>query len=141
MSTEEQQDLKQKYYREAMRYMDNAKECLSKAKKEDGYYNHKKYVRMACGTAYSGMLVALDCFLMLRDIHKPTSKERKSIEYYQRNITQIDKKMLNGLNTAYTVLHLNGYYDGVKNANVIKEGFDEAMRIIEKIKPLHTLSV
>ena len=83
MSIEEQQELKTKYYREAMRYMDNAKECLSKAKKED------------------------------------------------------DKKMLNEINSAYLILHLSGYYDGNKNAAVIKEGFDEAYKVIEKIRPLH----
>jgi hypothetical protein len=30
---------------------------------------------------------------------------------------------------------LFGYYDGVQNATVVKEGFDEAYRIIDKIKP------
>jgi len=54
MSIQEQQTLKEKYYGEAIRYMNNARECLTKAKKEDGYYQDQKYVRMACGTAYSG---------------------------------------------------------------------------------------
>jgi len=136
MSIQEQQTLKEKYYREAIRYMDNAKECLTKAKKEDGYYNDPKYVKMACGTAYSGLLVALDGFLILKGFHKPTAKDRKSIEYYQSNITKIDKKMLNTLNSAYKILHLWGYYDGVENATVVKSGFDEAYKIIEKIKPI-----
>jgi len=137
MSVKEQQQTKEKYHSEAMRYMDNAKDCLLKAKKENGYYQDKKYVKMACGTAYSGMLVALDCFLILRGIAKPkTAKERKSIEYYQKNITKIDKKMLDTLNTAYKVLHLWGYYDGIEKASIINEGFDEAYTIIDKIKPL-----
>ena len=135
MSTQDQQELRIKYYSEAMRYMDNATECLKKAKKEDGYYNDPKYVRMACGTAYSGLLIALDCFLILKGVHKPTAKERKSIEYYQKNITKIDQKMLNGLNTAYKILHLWGYYDGIEKATVVKDGFDEAYKIIEKVKP------
>jgi hypothetical protein len=116
--------------------MDNAKECLKKAKKEGSYYNDQKYVRMACGTAYSGVLVALDCFLILKGMHKPTAKERKSFEYYQKNITRIDQKMLNGLNCAYKILHLSGYYDGIEKVSVVKDGFDEAYKIIEKIKPL-----
>jgi hypothetical protein len=135
MSIEEQQKLKAKYYSEAMRYMDNAKECLKNAKKEDGYYTDKKYVKMACGTAYSGMLVALDYFLKLKGINKPKGKERKSIEYYQENLAIQDKKMLNNLNSAYQILHLSGYYDGMNKASVIKDGFDEAYKIIEKIKP------
>jgi len=135
MSVQEQQSVKQKYYREAIRYMENAGECLKKAKKESGYYNDQKYVRMACGTAYSGMLVALDGFFILKGIHKPNSKERKPIEYYQKNIARIDQKMLNGLNSAYKILHLLGYYDGIEKATVVNDGFEEAYKIIERIKP------
>ena len=135
MSIQEQQELKEKYYGEAMRYMENARECLKNAKKEGGYYQDRKYVRMACGTAYSGMLIALDGFFILQGLHKPTAKERKSIEYYQKNITNLDRKMLSTLNSAYHILHLSGYYDGIEKAIVVKAGFDEAYKIIEKIKP------
>ena len=135
MSIQEQQELREKYYGEAIRYMDNAGECLKKAKKEDNFYNDKKYVKMACGTAYNGMLVALDCFLLLKGIDKPKGKSRKSIEYYQSNIAKIDRKMLNYLNGAYEILHLWGYYDGIGSVNVVKEGFEYANTIIEKIKP------
>ena len=68
MSIIEQQRLKEKYYGDAIRYINNAKDCLKKAQKEGMYYQDQKYVRMACGTAYSGMLVALDGFLQLKDI-------------------------------------------------------------------------
>ena len=133
MSTQEQ--IREKYYNEAIRYMDNAKECLSKAKKEDKFYHDPKYVKMACGTAYSGLLVALDGFLVLKGMEKPKGKSRKSIEYYQSSITTIDKKLLDYLNGAYYILHLSGYYDGNNNVTVIKEGFDLAYKIIGKIKP------
>ena len=135
MSIQEQQSVKQKYYSEAIRYMDNAKENLQKAGKEDKFYNDKKYVKAACGIAYSGLLVALDGFLILKGINKPNRKVRKSIEYYQENIAGIDKKMLNYLNSAYNILHLSGYYDGIQSVNVIKEGFDHAYTLIERIKP------
>ena len=72
---------------------------------------------------------------MLKGIDKPTKKQRKSIEYYQSNITKIDKKMLLYLNNAYNILHLSGYYDGINDAIVVKRGFDEAYKIIDKIKP------
>ena len=135
MSIQEQEAVKETYYSEAVRYMDNAKEDLKMAKKEGSYYRDPKYVRRACGTAYSGMLVALDGFLILKGINKSTKKQRKSIEYYQSNITKIDKKMLDYLNSAYKILHLFGYYDGVEDAVVVKRGFDEAFKIIDKIKP------
>ena len=53
MSIREQEELKQSYYSEAMRYMDKAKEYLKNAKKEDEFYQDKKYVKTACGTAYN----------------------------------------------------------------------------------------
>ena len=135
MSISEQEALKETYYSEAVRYMDNANEYLKKAKKEDNYYHDQKYVKTACGVAYSGLLVALDGFLMLRGMGKPKGKQRKSIEYYQSNITKIDKKLLDYLNNAYKILHLWGYYDGIESVSIIKEGFDEAYKIINKIKP------
>ena len=47
MSIQEQQELKEKYYAEAIRYMNNAKECLIKAQKKDNNYQDAKYVKMA----------------------------------------------------------------------------------------------
>ena len=135
MSVVEQEFVKEQYYSEAIRYMDNAKESLKSAKKDGNYYHDKKYVKTACGTAYNGLLVALDGFLMLKGIGKPKGKQRKSIEYYQSNITKIDKKMLDSLNSAYQILHLWGYYDGIEKVDVVKSGFDDAYSIIDKIKP------
>ena len=135
MSVQEQQQTKEEYYNEAMRYMDNAKEYLKSAKKAGNFYHDPKYVRTACGTAYNGVLIALDCFLILKGIHKPTGKEGKSIEYYQRNIAKLDKKILDYLDSAYKILHLSGYYDGIKDVSVVSAGFKHANTIIEKIKP------
>ena len=135
MSIQEQQELREKYYNEAMRYMDNAGEYLKNAKKEGSFYRDPKYVRTACGTAYIGVLVALDGFLILKGMNKPTKKERKSIEYYQKNLGKLDKKMLDYLNVTYKILHLSGYYDGIESVKVVKEGFNFAHAIIEKIKP------
>ena len=137
MSIQEQQQVKVRYYNDAMRYMDNAAECLQKANKEGRFYLDPKYVRMACGTAYSGVLIALDGFLLLKGVEKPKGKNRKSIEYYHDNLGRLDRKMLNYLNSVYKILHLSGYYDGIENVNVIKEGFNDAKIIIDKIKPLN----
>jgi uncharacterized protein (UPF0332 family) len=136
MSPSEQTEIKREYYSEAIRYMENDKDCLKKAKKENDYYNDAKYVRMACGTAYNGVLIALDGFLVLRGVHTPDGKKlRKSIEHYQSSITKIDKAMLKTLNSAYKILHLYGYYDGIEDARVVSAGFDNAYKIIDKIKP------
>ena len=134
MSVRELEELQEKHYSEAMRFMDNAKECLEKAQKDGNYYRDTKYVKMACGTAYSGVLTGLDGYLALKGI-RTDKKVRKTIEYYQYNLAKLDKKMLDHLIGAYNILHLSGYYDGIQNVNVVKEGFVEAKTLIDKIKP------
>jgi len=136
LSVQEQQELNEKSYNEAIRYMDNAKGYLKQAQKEGNFYRDIKYVKTACGTAYSGVLVALDGFLQSKGIHTPDNRKvRKSVEYYQNNLAKLDKKMLDYLISAYKILHLYGYYDGINNVTVVKEGFATAKIIIDKIKP------
>jgi len=133
MSVVEQLELKTKYYNEALRYMDNAKQTLKEAGKEDNHYKDDKYVKTACGTAYNGVLKALDCYLMLKGIDIP--KGRKKVTFYEKKINGIDKKLGTHFNDIYEILHLNGYYDGLCNVKVIQEGFSVAYTVIEKIKP------
>ena len=120
-------------YLEAMRYIENAREDLKHAGKEDKFYVDPKYVKTACGTAYSGILFALDCLFNIKNI--PKRRGRKAIEYYQKNLSQIDKKLLKHLNSAYYVLHLEGYYEGQTSIGVINEGFKHALSIISALKP------
>jgi hypothetical protein len=133
MGIKEQKEVKEKYYNEAIRYMNNAKETLKKAGKEDNFYKDIKYVRTACGTAYSGVLLALDGYFLLKGVEK--TKGRKSIEFYQSSLSRIDKKLLNSYNATYESLHLAGYYDGTNFVPIIVAGFNEAYEIIKKIKP------
>jgi hypothetical protein len=120
-------------YKEAMRYIDNAEATLKLAGKEDNFYIDEKYIKSACGIAYLGVLKALDSLFDIKAV--PKKKGRKSIEYYQSNLTNIDKKLLNNLNNAYHVLHLDGYYEGINGVKIIEGGFDYAISIIEALKP------
>ena len=133
MGTAEQNDIRTAYYNEAIRYMDNAKETLKKAGKEEDIYQDEKYVKTACGIAYCAVLKALDGYLLLKDVKVP--KRRKSIEFYRNNIAKIDRKLMAYLNNTYTILHLDGYYDGIVYVDTISAGFKSAYFIIDKIKP------
>lgn len=135
MSIQEQQECRRAYYQEAIRYMDNAKETLQKACKEGNFYNDRKYVKTACGTAYNGVLTALDGYFLTKGIEKP-KKNRRTVAYYQEHIAQWDKKLLQYFNSVYETLHLWGYYDGILNATIIKAGFDDAYTVIGYVKPL-----
>lgn len=111
---------------EAKRYISNAKDILrEKAIKEDGYYKDRKYVRMAGHTAYSGVLVALDS--ILGDKKKKT---RKSVEWYQKELSVLDKKILSDFLAAYDILHLSMSYDGILRASVSSDGLQLAEKII-----------
>jgi len=141
MIREEQNKFLSKEYAEAIRYMDNAKEALRKAGKDGPNYIDPKYVKTACGTAYSGVLVALDAWFAIKEIPKLSRKKRKSIDYYTAHIVTIDKKLASSLLAAYNALHLSGYYDGITMIKIIDGGFDAAYEIIERIKPEHFVPV
>ena len=132
MSIQEQKALKEQYYKEAMRYIRNAKDTLKKTSIEyNTFYKDQKYTRTASGIAYLGVLKALDCYLMLKGI----ALKEKSIEMYRVQVGKIDKKVLAFLNGAYDALHLDGYYRGTTDKKIIQAGFENAQFIIDKIKP------
>ena len=111
---------------EARRHLANAKEILrEKAGKEDGYYLDKKYIKMAGHTAYTGVLLALDALL-----NNKKKKTRKSVEWYQVELSNIDQKITRSFADVYEILHLSMGYDGVQNAKVIIIGLQEAENII-----------
>jgi hypothetical protein len=119
-------------YKESMRYVDNARGFLKQAGKEDRNYQDVKYVHTACGTAYIGMLKALDFLFNIKKV--PKKRGRKSIEYYQGELSKIDKKLLNYLNNAYSILHIGGYYEGITEIKTIEAGFENAILVIDAIK-------
>lgn len=120
-------------YKESKRYIENAREDLKLAGKEENYYVDDKYVKSACGFAYSGILKALDFLFDIRKVQK--QRGRKSIEFYHTVLGSMDKKLLKHLNNAYTILHLDGYYDGITYIPTIESGLELAKTIIDTLKP------
>ena len=111
---------------EARRYLENAKSILSeKARKEDGRYLDKKYIKTAGHTAYTGVLVALDTLLS-----DETKRTRKSVEWYQKELSTLDKKITTSFSDVYEILHLAMSYNGIQNAKVVTIGMQEAEKII-----------
>jgi len=122
---------------ESYRYLANAKETIVKSPIEYGIYTDSKYVREAAGIAYLAALKALDVFFISKGMKK--AELPQSIEEYQ---TFIKKKIpLNGkLNSALTIvyqnLHIFAYYRGGIGMEMVKEGFDNARKVIEMISKL-----
>lgn len=122
----------QKCYDEAIRFWDNAHKELQLANKNGYVYQDVKHLQIACGTAYLAVIKAIQGIFLLRNI--PIPKRRASIEYYQKGLSSVDKKMLNSLNVAYHILHLDGYYGGLNDIRIMKIGFEEAKNIIGNLK-------
>ncbi len=125
-------------YTEAYRYLDNAKEILrTKAKKDGKFYDDAKYVRMACNTAYSGLLVALNDYFTQKGIKYPKPKGKRTqsinVDFYKQNLAKINKTKLKEFNEAYNFLHLFGGYDGSLAVITSKTGLEFAKSIIDWI--------
>jgi hypothetical protein len=115
---------------EARRHIDNAKDFLSNnAKKQDGLYHDKKYVKIAGHTAYTGILLALNEFL-----GEKNKKTPKSAEWYQYELSRVDKSLLAKFTTAYEILHINMGYQGSKSAKIASVGLAEAEKIIDWVE-------
>ena len=56
-------------YNEALRYIHNAEEILAnKANKNGMFYQDEKYCKMACGTAYNGVLMAIKEYIKKKNM-------------------------------------------------------------------------
>ncbi len=124
-------------YTEAMRYIHNAEEILAtKAKKNGMFYQDEKYCKMACGTAYSAVLLALKEYIKQKNfIIEKKPYQRIKIDNIKAALSEMkDYEMQNYLKSAYLILHIYGYYDGITEINTIHGGINVAKKIIEKIK-------
>ncbi len=122
--------------KEALRYLQNAKEILSKSRIEDNIYEDIKYVREACSTAYLAMLIAIDEYLIKHGVNE--KQLPKSVEGYRdmlkKYISVHNGKIYKSFEALYRELHIAGYYRGLLiDANVIKEVFKNAKSFIEKV--------
>ncbi|QRR02725.1 DUF5618 family protein [Dyadobacter sandarakinus] len=115
---------------EARRHIANAKDFLSNnAKKQDGLYQDKKYVKIAGHTAYTGILLVLNALL-----GEKNKKTPNSVEWYQSELSRVDKTLLAKFTTAYQVLHLDMGYQGTKSAKLASVGLKSAEQIIDWVE-------
>ncbi len=122
--------------REALRYLNNAKEILKSAPVEDDAYTDEKYVMEACGTAYIAILKAIDEYLLNKGLSK--KELPKSIDGYrkalQKYLTVHDGELTREFERLYEELHIAGYYRGLLgHVNVVKDTLKAAKKFIEKI--------
>jgi hypothetical protein len=123
--------------KEALRYLNNAKETLKSAPVEDGTFTDIKPVREACGTAYLAVLMAIDEYLLKIGIEQdrlPTSVAgyKKALQKY---VSIHDGKLLRTFDALYNELHIAGHYRGLlRQVSVVKEVFKSVKAFIEKLR-------
>jgi len=121
---------------EAIRYLENAQEVLSKSTIEDNRYIDVKYVKSACGIAYLGVLKAVDEYLLKKGL---TKKELpKKVEEYIKALKKYagvhNGKLIRQFHDIYDELHIAGYYRGdLHSVGAVKSAINTAKDFIEKI--------
>jgi hypothetical protein len=91
------------YITEARRYLANAKNILKNSKVENGFYRDVKYVRMACGVAYSGVLMTIDGYL-LKKAKRFGKGEEKALTIIEGSFQKLTKRCLN-ISTQRTIYY------------------------------------
>ena len=124
-------------HKEALRYLNNAKEILNKVPVEDNRYTDTKPVREAFGTAYLSILEAINEVLLKRGFSK--KELPKSVEGYrkalQKYVTIHNGKLLKDFEMLYDALHIAGYYRGlIYNVDAVKDYLKSTKTFIEKLK-------
>ena len=123
--------------REALKYLNNAKEILKSVPVEDNVYTNIKPVREAFGTAYLAVLEVINEFLMVKK--GLTKKELpKSVDAYRKVLQEYlavhNGKLMREFEMLYDALHIAGYYRGlIYDTSMVKEALKAAKTFIEKI--------
>lgn len=126
--------------KEAIRYIENAKEILSRSPIEGDSYVDIKYVRSACGTAYIGVLRAIEEFLLRRGLNKKELPQK--VEEYMKALKKYcapyDGKLVREFDELYDELHIAGYYRGLLHGvDTVKSVLKRAKVFIEKLPSYH----
>lgn len=122
--------------KEALRYIQNAKDVLAKSPIEENIYLDEKYVKMACGTAYLGVLKAIDGYLLRtglgkKELPKKVEEYRKAL---QRYASPYNGKLLKQFDDIYDELHIAGYYRGnLHSVTTVKGALQTAKAFIAKL--------
>jgi len=124
---------KKTYYQKAMRYIDNAKDELKKAKiQKDGlFYDDVKYVRSAAGIAYIGVEQAAKWYLGLNGIKGKFTHT----EQIKDGLRKINNNAKDYFNSCYNLLYIATYLYGDEKVTTIKNAFDSAECFIAFLKP------
>ena len=122
---------------EALRYLQNAKDTLSKVSIEKNCYVDIKPVREALGTAYLAILEAINEALLKKGLIK--KELPKSVDEYRKVLQKYfavhNGKLMREFESLYDELHIAGYYRGlIYRVDAVKLCLKAAKGFIEEFK-------
>jgi len=124
--------------KEALRYLNNAREILKSVLREDNTYTDVQSVREALGTAYLAVLEAINEHLVTNKGF--TKKELpKSVDAYRnalkKHFAVYDGKLMREFENLYDALHIAGYYRGlIYDVRAVKDYLKATREFIEKME-------
>ncbi len=123
--------------KEALRYLQNAKEILKNSSIEDNIYADIKPVKEAFGTAYLAVLEAINEALIKKGLTK--KQLPKSVDAYRKALQKYlgihNGKLVKEFESLYDELHIAGYYRRLlHNTDTVKASLKTAERFIKKVK-------
>lgn len=121
------------YFNRAAILWTNAHRMLGALKVAEGRYRKPKRMREACGTGWLAVQEAIKGLARRRGAL--VKKLPKEIDQLGQ---ELDESHVNGramaeLEDAYQLLHIAGYYEGVRSASQIALGMDSARSLVERI--------
>ena len=115
--------------REAVRYLNNAREILRRVPVEGDTYIDRKPVREAMRSAYLAVLEAINEALSRRGVARKDLP--KSVDAYR---AALHGKLLRQFESLYDALHIAGYYRGlIYDRKLVRDALIAAHNFIEKV--------
>jgi len=124
----------EEYFDASVRYYNNAREKLKNVPIRNDRYQDIKPVQEACGTGYLAALLTLDGYLLKQGVSRRELPE--STDGYWNLLKKYmvhNGKIIDAFATVYEDLHILGYYRGGAGVLMIKEGFENAKKIIKSL--------
>jgi hypothetical protein len=123
----------EKHLENAIQYYRNAREELRQVPIEDGFYADKKHLRRAAGVCWLAVVEAAIGFLLKRGVDRKQLRSTDAFRSLLSEYAEIDGKFFRYYESALHMVHIDIYYWGQDRVAVVKDGFEVAKFVIERL--------
>jgi hypothetical protein len=123
----------EKHLENAALYYRNAREELRQVPIEGGFYADKKHLRRASGMCWLAVVDAARGFLIKQGIPEKKLRSAEAYSFLLAGHPQFDGKLMKHFEAARYIVHIGVYYIGVTKINTVKDGFESARFVVEKL--------